>query len=136
MSAPADVLAVLQTMACEAKAWRNGCSGDSLISEQQDKAIAAVAELVERDNRCRSAQINPLAVLEEFATRKNPFGNVDVAVQKYEQTRAAIAELLGKANLCAMAATPADDSTNDGLYVVRARYVHELRAALRACGGA
>lgn len=47
MSAPVDVLDVLSTMAREAKAWRNGCAGDSLISEQQENAIAAIAELFE-----------------------------------------------------------------------------------------
>lgn len=51
------------------------------------------------------------------------------------EARAAFEKLIEAANACALSLTPADDSDNDGLYVVRARYVHELRAALRAVSG-
>jgi len=53
-----DVLAVLRTMAREAMAWRNGCAGDSLISERQENAIAAIAELIERERVMRAALVD------------------------------------------------------------------------------
>lgn len=38
-----------------------------------------------------SAPVSVRAALLEFATRKNPFGNVDSGVQRFEQADAAIA---------------------------------------------
>ncbi|MGS1076681.1 hypothetical protein [Pseudoxanthomonas beigongshangi] len=109
-----DVLAVLDVL--DAAIYERGVSA-AMIAEA--RGMVSDSQLDECDRR--------LALLTDVRTDE---------ARKLHGARVAISELLDKANLCAMAATPADDSTNDGLYVVRARYVHELRAALRACGGA
>ena len=80
-----------------------------------------------------SARVDITGILERAGADANaPEGSQAWALA---QMGDAVAELIEKANACALSLTPADDSHNDGLYVVRARYVHELRAALARVGG-